>query len=46
MAHTERLAQLLKNLVEHSDLEELRTLCFDLGLDALGPELAIFGVLN
>ena len=33
MAHTEQLAQLLENLVEHFDLEELRALCFDLGLD-------------
>jgi len=40
MAHTEQLAQLLKNLVEHFDLEELRTLCFDLGVnyDDLGGE--------
>jgi len=33
MAHTEQLAQLLKNLAEHFDLEELRALCFDLRLD-------------
>ena len=33
MAQTERLAQLLENLVLHFDLEELRTLCFDLGVD-------------
>ena len=33
MAHTEQLAQLLKNLVEYFNLEDLRALCFDLGLD-------------
>ena len=33
MAHTERLAQLLENLVLCFDLEELRTLCFDLDVD-------------
>ncbi len=33
MARTERLAQLLENLVRHFDLEEFRTLCFDLGVN-------------
>lgn len=33
MAHTEQLRQLRENLVEYFDLEELRTLCFDLGVD-------------
>jgi hypothetical protein len=33
MANTERLAQLRENLVEYFILEELRTLCFDLGVD-------------
>ena len=33
MAHPEQLAQLLKNLVEYFNLEDLRALCFDLGLD-------------
>ncbi len=40
MAHTERLAQLYQNLVEHFDREELHDLCFDLGVkyDDLGGE--------
>jgi nucleoside phosphorylase len=33
MARTERLAQLLENVGLYFDLEELRTLCFDLGVD-------------
>ena len=33
MADTERLAQLRENLTEYFDLEELRTLSFDLGVD-------------
>jgi len=33
MAQTERLVQLLENLVLYFDLEELHTLCFDLGVD-------------
>ena len=33
MADTLRLAQLRENLVEYFDLEELRTLSFDLGVD-------------
>jgi hypothetical protein len=33
MANTERLARVLENLVEYFDLEELCTLCFDLGVD-------------
>ena len=37
MAHTERLARLLENLVEHFDLDEFRTLCFDLGVDSDDP---------
>ena len=33
MAHTERLGQLRENLVEYFSQEELRSLCFDLGVD-------------
>ncbi len=33
MTHTERLAELRQNLVEYYSDEELRTLCFDLGVD-------------
>jgi len=33
MTHTERLAELRRNLVEYYSDEELRTLCFDLGVD-------------
>jgi WD40 repeat protein len=40
MAQTARLAQLLENLVNYFDLEELRTLCFnlDVNYDNLGGE--------
>ena len=33
MTPPERLAQLRENLDSHFDLAELRTLCFDLGVD-------------
>jgi len=37
MAQTERLSQLRQNLVDHFSDGELRTLCFDPGVDYENP---------